>query len=298
MKRAHNKLIVGLLLVVLLVGFTACTKAEEPETEAVEVAVEETEEMVEEVAEEVTLTGEITVSGSTSVEPVGVALGEEFTALNPDVTFTYEGIGSSGGVKNANDGTTMIGTASRNIKDSEKEYGMTEQVLAYDGIAVVVNPANGVSDLTLEQVQGIYLGEITNWSEVGGADAEIAVVSREDGSGTRGAFEELVDFEDALTASAIIKEGNGNVQTTVAGNELAIGYVSFTYLDDTIKGVAINGVLPSIEAVLDATYPVSRPFNIVYHEENLTDAAKAWLEWVTSDEAKEIISEKGAIPLD
>ena len=298
MKKAHNKLVVGLLLVVLLVGFTACAKAEETVTEAVTETVEEVEAVVEEVVEEVALTGEITVSGSTSVEPVGVALGDEFMALNPDVTFTYEGIGSSGGVKNANDGTTMIGTASRNIKDSEKEFGMTEQVLAYDGIAVIVNPANEVSDLTLEQVQGIYLGEITNWSEVGGADAEIAVVSREDGSGTRGAFEELVEFEDMLTASAIIKEGNGNVQATVAGNELAIGYVSFTYLDDTVKGLAIDGVLPSVEAVLDTTYAVSRPFNIVYHEENLTDAAKAWLEWITTDEAKEIISEKGAIPLD
>ncbi len=295
MKKARNKLIVGLLLVVLLVGFTACAKAAEEEmvTETVtEPAAEEA------VVEEPALTGEITVSGSTSVEPVGVALGDEFMALNPGVAFTYEGIGSSGGVENANDGTTMIGTASRNIKDSEKEYGLTEQVLAYDGIAVIVNPANGVEGLTMEQVQGIYLGEITNWSEVGGEDAEIAVVSREDGSGTRGAFEELVEFEDMLSASAIIKEGNGNVQTTVAGNPLAIGYVSFTYLDDTVKGLAIEGVLPSVEAVLDTTYPISRPFNIIYHEENLTDAAKAWLEWVSTDEAKEIISEKGAIPLD
>ena len=299
MKKAQSKLIVGLLIVVLLVGFTACAKTAEVEPAAETVSEPAAEEMATEAPEEApALTGEITVSGSTSVEKVGMALGDEFMALNPGVDFTYEGIGSSGGVKNANDGTTMIGTASRNIKDSEKEYGLTEQVLAFDGIAVIINPANSVSDLTLEQVQGVYLGEITNWKELGGEDAEIAVVSREDGSGTRGAFEELVEFEDMLTASAIIKEGNGNVQTTVAGNPLAMGYVSFTYLDETVKGVAIEGVMPSVEAVLDTTYPISRPFNIIYHEENLTDAAKAWLEWVKTDDAKEIIAEKGAIPLE
>ena len=124
---------------------------------------------------------------------------------------------------------------------------LTEKVLAYDGIAVVVHPSNTVTDLTVEQVQKIYKGEITNWSEVGGEDAEIAVVSREDGSGTRGAFEEIVDFEDALTAGALIKDGNGNVQATVAETPLAIGYVSFTYLDDTIKGLKIEGVEPTVE---------------------------------------------------
>ncbi len=296
MKKAQNMLIFGLLVVVMLVGFTACAKPAEVATEPVaETVVDETPVVEEPVAE--ALSGEITVSGSTSVEPVGVALGDEFMALNPDVTFTYEGIGSSAGVENANDGTTMIGTASREIKEAEKAYGLTEQELAYDGIAVIVNPANGVENLTMEQILGVYTGEITNWSELGGEDATIAVVSREDGSGTRGAFEELVGFEDALTASAIIKDGNGNVQATVAGNPLAIGYVSFTYLDDTVKGLSVEGVLPSVDAVLDNTYPISRPFMIIYHEENLSDAAKAFLEWVTTDEAKEIITEKGAIPL-
>lgn len=264
-------------------------------------ADEETQAPAEQHEQEapVAISGDVTVSGSTSVEKIGIALGDEFMALNPDVNFTYQGIGSSAGVKNANEGVSMLGTASRNIKDSEKEWGMTEVVLAYDGIAVIVNPANAaVSDLTMEQVQKIYLGEITNWSQVGGEDISIVVVSREDGSGTRGAFEELVDFEDQLVATALIMEGNGAVQAAVAGDVDAIGYVSFTYIDETVKPVKIGGVEPTVENVLAATYPVSRPFNIVYHEANLTDAAKAFLEFITTDDAKEIIAEKGGIPLE
>lgn len=246
-----------------------------------------------------TISGDVTVSGSTSVEKIGIALGDEFMALNPDVNFTYQGIGSSAGVKNANEAVTMLGTASRNIKDSEKEWGMTEVVLAYDGIAVIVNPENAaVSDLTMEQVQKIYLGEITNWSQVGGEDIDIVVVSREDGSGTRGAFEELVDFEDQLVETALIMEGNGAVQAAVAADADAIGYVSFTYINETVKPVKIAGVEPTVENVLAATYPVSRPFNIVYHEANLSDAAKAFLDFITTDDAKEIIAEKGGIPLE
>lgn len=299
-----KSLVVITLVLAVAMLVAACTQApvvNEPEaTVADELeapVVDEVEAPATVEVEEMVIEGEITVSGSTSVEKVGNALGDEFMALYPDVDFTYEGIGSSGGVKNANDATTMIGTASRNIKDEEKEFGMTEQVLAFDGIAVIVHPSNeAVSDLTVEQIQKIYLGEITNWSEVNGADAAIAVVSREDGSGTRGAFEEIVDFEDALFSGAIIKDGNGNVQATVAGNELAIGYVSFTYVDETVKPVAIEGVEATVANVINATYKISRPFNIIYHEANLSPAAIAWLEWVTTDEAKEIIAEKGAIP--
>ncbi len=244
------------------------------------------------------VSGEVTVSGSTSVEPVGIALGDEFMAMYPDVSYSYQGIGSSAGVTNANDGVTMLGTASREIKDSEKEYGMTEVVLAYDGIAVIANPANAaVEDLTMEQVLKIYTGEITNWSQVGGDDLDIVVVSREDGSGTRGAFEEIVGFEGELAATATIAEGNGNVQTTVATNPQAIGYVSFTYVNDTVKPLLIEGAEPTVENVLSKTYPISRPFMIVYHEENLSDAAKAFLEFITTDTAKAIIEEEGAIPL-
>lgn len=273
--------------------------AEDTTKDAADEQTQAPEQQEEEDEAPATISGDVTVSGSTSVEKIGIALGDEFMALNPDVNFTYQGIGSSAGVKNANEAVTMLGTASRNIKDSEKEWGMTEVVLAYDGIAVIVNPANAaVFDLTMEQVQKIYLGEITNWSQVGGKDIDIVVVSREAGSGTRGAFEELVDFEDQLVATALIMEGNGAVQAAVAADADAIGYVSFTYIDETVKPVKIGGVEPTVENVLAATYPVSRPFNIVYHEANLSDAAKAFLDFITTDDAKEIIAEKGGIPLE
>ncbi len=286
-------LIVVLALSMVLALFAGCGKTEDADT------TDTTQDQTEDNTQNDTATaGEVTVSGSTSVEPVGIALGDEFMALNPDVKFTYQGIGSSAGVTNANDGVTMLGTASREIKDSEKEYGMTEVVLAYDGIAVIANTANAaVSDLTVEQVQKIYLGEITNWSQVGGDDLDIVVVSREAGSGTRGAFEEIVGFEDMLVESATIAEGNGAVKETVVGNPQAIGYVSFTYVDDTVKPLLIEGAEPTVDNVLSGKYPVSRPFMIVYHEENLSDAAKDFLDFITTDKAKEIIAEEGAIPL-
>ena len=242
------------------------------------------------------LVGEVTVSGSTSVEKIGVATGDEFMALNPGVTFTYEGIGSSGGVKNANEKTTNIGASSRNLKDSEKEYGLTEVIIAYDGIAVIVNPANdAINGLTMEEVQAIYKGEITNWNEVGGANLEISVVSREDGSGTRGAFEELVGFEDALSATAVLKDGNGNVQTTVAENPNAIGYVSFTYLDEAVKGIQVDNVSPSVENVINESYGISRPFIMMYHQDNLSNVAKAYIDFVLSLEGQTIVEAKGGI---
>jgi len=242
------------------------------------------------------LVGEVTVSGSTSVEKIGVAAGDEFMAQNPGVAFTYESIGSSGGVKNANERVTNIGAASRNLKDSEKDYGMTEVVIAYDGIAVVVNPANeAINELTMDQVLAIYKGEITNWNEVGGADQEISVVSREDGSGTRGAFEELVGFEDMLTPTAVLKDGNGNVQATVAENPNAIGYVSFTYLDETIKGIEVDGALPTVDNVLNGSFPISRPFIMMYHDDNMNDVANAFIDFMLSDDGQAIVEAKGGI---
>lgn len=241
------------------------------------------------------LAGSVTISGSTSVEKVGNALAEEFMALNTGVEVTYEGIGSSGGVKNAKNGTTQIGTASRNLKKEEKEWGLTEIELAFDGIAVIAQPENGIEGLAMDQVKAIYRGEITNWSQVGGADAEIVVVSREDGSGTRGAFEEIVGFEGELKESSIIADGNGNVQTTVAGNPLAIGYVSFTYINDTVKPLLIDGKAPTVENVVAGEYAVARPFMMVYIEEDMTDAARAFVEFAMSTEGQTIVEDKGAI---
>ena len=241
------------------------------------------------------MTGTVTISGSTSVEKVGNALAEEFMALNGGVEVTYQGIGSSGGVKNAKEGTTIIGTASRNLKTEEKTWGLTEIELAYDGIAVIAHPDNGIEELTMEQVKAIYRGEITNWSQVGGADAEIVVVSREDGSGTRGAYEEIVGFEDELKEGALIAEGNGNVQTTVAGNPLAIGYVSFTYINDTVKPLLVDGTAPTVDNVVSGEYGVSRPFMMVYIEDNMTEESQAFVEFALSAEGQDIVEEKGAI---
>lgn len=238
--------------------------------------------------------GTVAISGSTSTEKVVKALADEFMALNPDVEVTYEGIGSSAGVKNAIDGVSTIGTASREIKDEEKASGVAELAFAHDGIAAIVHPENAASDLTMEQLKQIYAGEITNWSEVGGEDGNIVVVSREDGSGTRGAFEELLDLE-TIVDTATIAEGNGNVQTTVAGNPNAIGYVSFTFINDTVKALTIAGVEPTPEDVINGSYELARPFNMVYFEDKIDENTKKFLEFIQSDEGKDIITESGAI---
>lgn len=293
--KKFKKMLVLVLALVMAVSVVGCTQeAEEPEAPAETETPTETETPAETEAP-AELTGTVTISGSTSVEKVGNALAEEFMALNGGVEVTYQGIGSSGGVKNANDGTTIIGTASRNLKTEEKTWGLTEIELAYDGIAVISHPDNGVEGLTMDQVKAIYVGEITNWSQVGGADAEIVVVSREDGSGTRGAFEEIVDFEDSLKEGALIAEGNGNVQTTVAGNPLAIGYVSFTYINETVKPLLVDGTAPTVENVVSGTYGVSRPFMMVYKDENMTEAAQAFVDFALSAEGQDIVEEKGAI---
>lgn len=240
------------------------------------------------------LSGKIAISGSTSTEKIIKALADEYSALNPGVEITYEGIGSSAGVKNATDGISDIGTASREIKEEERAAGLTENVFAYDGIAVIVHPDNAVSQLTMDQITAIYNGEIANWSEMGGADAQIAVVSREEGSGTRGAFEELLGLE-MITQNADIAEGNGNVQATVAGNPQAIGYVSFTYIDETVKPCQVEGIDPTVENVLKGSYKLSRPFVMVYFEDKASELTKDFIAFASSDAGKAIIEDGGGI---
>jgi len=284
------KKILGLLLILsMVIGTVGCTKATPKVTETKKEAVK-TEEK-----ESAELSGKVTISGSTSVEKIGLALAEEFMAMNPKVEVIYEAIGSSAGVKNANEGVTILGTASRSIKEKEKAWGMAETVIAFDGIAIAIHPTNTVTGLTKDQLTAIYKGEITNWSEVGGSDQSIVVVSREDGSGTRGAIEEILDFEGALTAEALIAEGNGNVQTTVAGNEQAIGYISFSTIDDTIKALEVDGAAADVANVINGSYPVSRPFNMVWHEENMNEAARAFVNFILSDEGQIIVEDKGGI---
>ncbi len=238
--------------------------------------------------------GEINGGGSTSVQKIMDAAGEEFSAQNPDVQFTYSGTGSSDGVKGASEGTYSFGGVSRELKEDEKT-NLTELVFAYDGIAMITHPSNPVQEISSENLTKIYTGEITNWSEVGGNDAPIVVVSREDGSGTRSAVEELLDFENKLKADATVKEGNGNVQTTVAGNENAIGYVSLTFVDDTVKKLSVDGVEASVENVINKTYPISRPFLAVYNESEVNDVTKSFLDFLMSDEGQAIVEKEGGI---
>lgn len=223
----------------------------------------------------------ISVNGSTSVESFfKETLAPEIkNDLGYDVQ--YQATGSSDGITAAKENTADFGTSSRELEGDETSLDST--VMAYDGIAVVINADNKVTDLTTEQLAKIFKGQITNWSEVGGDDADIVVVSREDGSGTRTAFEELVGFQNELVDGATIADGNGNVASTVEENPNAIGYVSFTTLEDNsdkLNGLKINGAEPSPKTVLDKSYPLSRPFLLVYQEANLTDADREVLEWI------------------
>ena len=235
----------------------------------------------------------ITVSGSTSVGPTMEVLAENYQKANEGVTIEVQQVGSSAGITNTIDGTSQIGMSSRDLKDEEKSEGLEEYQIAIDGIAVITNTANEVKDLTIEQVKDIYTGKITNWKEVGGKDAQIVVVSREDGSGTRDGFQEIVGFEsEELTGDAQISDGSGNIKTTVQGNENAIGYISFGYLDDSINSVKIGGVEPTEENVYNDSYPISRPFLLVTKGE-ATDDSKAFIDYILSDDGQNTIKEEG-----
>ncbi len=225
---------------------------------------------------------------------------DEFQAINPDVTINYTGTGSSAGIADTLAGSNDLGASSREVKDEEKADNMKSVVWAYDGIAIITNPANATADITLENLAKIYSGEITNWNQVGGSDAPIVLVSREGASGTRSAFEELIKLEDAggLSADTSVVEGNGNVQMTVASNENAIGYVSFSFIDDTVKALTVEGVEPTSENAKAGSYLLSRPFLFVYDENNYTAQTQAFVEFATSDEGQSYVETHGGIRID
>lgn len=245
------------------------------------------------------LSGTIVITGSTSVDKILNDMADEFMALNPDVSIQYTGTGSSAGIQDAIDGINTIGVASRDVKEEETARGIVTEVFAYDGIAVAVHPSNTVADISLDNLGKIYSGEVTNWNQIGGKDAPIVVVSREGASGTRSAFEELIQLEEAggLTEGASVVEGNGNVQTTVAGNENAIGYVSFSFLDDTIKALTIGGAQANADNARAGAYPLSRPFLMVYKEASLTPEAKAFIEFAKSADGQALVEEHGGIKI-
>ena len=245
----------------------------------------------------VVIKGSINAGGSTSVEKAAKAAMEEFVALNPEVTFEYDATGSSAGIKNVKDGTYKLGFSSRELKQEETQ-GIEYKTIALDGIALVIHPNNKIGNITLEQIKGIFTGEIKNWSELGGVDAEIVVVSRENGSGTRSAFEEIAKIGDLLTEKAIIKSGNGEVASYVAGEPNAVGYTSFVTLEaniDKIKGLQVESVNPEIANVQNQTYKLSRPFIMVYDPNKINEAEKAFIDFLFTEEGQDMLEEAGAI---
>ncbi|MGL5329668.1 MAG: phosphate ABC transporter substrate-binding protein [Peptostreptococcaceae bacterium] len=237
----------------------------------------------------------VTVSGSTSVGSPMEKVAEVFESKNEGIKVEIQQLGSSAGIKNTIEGVSEIGMSSRDIKEEEKSAGLVETEIALDGIAVITNKGNEVKDLTLEQVKDIYTGKITNWKEVGGKDAPIVVVSREDGSGTRDGFQEKVGFESPeLKSDAQISDGSGNIKSTVEGNENAIGYISFGYVDEKVNAVKVDGVEISHETVKSNDYVISRPFVLV-NKEGISENAKSLIDFILSDEGQAVLEEKGFI---
>ena len=238
----------------------------------------------------------VATDGSTSMEKVIGALKETFEAENAGAEVTYNPTGSGSGITAVAEGRCDIGLSSRNLKDSEKAQGLVATTLAYDGIAVIVSPANTVEDLTVEQIAAIYTGEITNWSEVGGIDAEIVLIGRDASSGTRSGFEEIVGVEDACAYRQELTS-NGDVLTTVAGNPGAIGYASVATVKDTVKALKVNGVAPTNDSVRDGSYAIQRPFVLVTKEGvELSETARAFFDYITSEAAREVITATGVVP--
>ncbi|MDF2613213.1 MAG: phosphate transporter substrate-binding protein [Clostridia bacterium] len=247
--------------------------------------------------EEATTGGvKISIVGSTTVTEPMEKLAAKYKELGNTDNLEIQGVGSSAGIKAAIDGTADIGMSSRELKDEEKGAGIVETVIAYDGIAVVVHPSNGVADLTKAQVKDIYEGKITNWKEVGGEDKDIVVVVREAGSGTRGAFEEILKLIDEDKAStivetAVVAEGTGAVMASVASKEASIGFVSEGYLDETVKPISIDGVKPEVENIKAGTYTISRPLVLVT-KPDVKAEAKAFIDFIIGDEGQKIMAEK------
>lgn len=238
----------------------------------------------------------VSTDGSTSIEEVIGALGESFTKNNDGTKFTYSPTGSGSGITAVLEGRCDIGLSSRALKDEEKAKGLKETTIALDGIAIIVNPSNAVSDLTVEQIAKIYTGEITNWKELGGKDSEIVLIGREAGSGTRDGFESATGTKDKCKYRQQLTS-TGDVIATVTQNPNAIGYASLAVIKDTVKTLKVNGVAPSEATVKDGSYKIQRPFVFVTKDgTELSQTAQKFFDYATSKEAAEIISKAGAVP--
>ncbi|MGI6168087.1 MAG: phosphate ABC transporter substrate-binding protein PstS family protein [Christensenellales bacterium] len=291
MKRILISLALVLMMVVSLAACGAGGDAESsPSTSAANGAPEE--ELP---------SGKLAVVGSTSVSPVIESIVAKYSDVNPNLEIEIQAVGSSAGIEAAINGSADIGMASRDVKEEELAEGLVATEIALDGIAVIVNTENEASDLTTEQVQKIFKGEITNWKDVGGADAEITVISREEGSGTRSSFEELLDLvaddnSSLVSERALVQEGTGGVKAGVFGNPNAVGYISLGMMDDSVKAVSVDGVEATVENVLDKSYGVMRPFLVVTKGEPAGNV-KVFLDYVLSDEAQVLVEEESYIPV-
>ena len=245
------------------------------------------------------LTGTVSTDGSTSMEKVIGALSESFMAQNGGVTVNYNPTGSGSGITAVQEGTCDIGLSSRALKDEEKSAGLKETVLAYDGIAIIVHPDNPVSDLSVEQIAKLYTGEITNWKDVGGNDAEVVLIGREAASGTRDGFESITGTKDACKLDQELTSTGGVIEA-VAGNPNAIGYASFSAVEgkNTVKAVTVGGVACTEETVLNGSYAIQRPFVLVTKTgETRSPAAQAFFDYATSSAASQLIKAAGAVPV-
>ena len=240
--------------------------------------------------------GLVSTDGSTSMEKVIGALGEAYQQKYSDEKFTYNPTGSGSGITAVSEGRCDIGLSSRSLKDDEKAQGLTETILAYDGIAIVINPQNKVDNLSIDQIAKIYTGEIKNWSEVGGADLEIVPIGREAGSGTRDGFESITKTADKCVYRQELTS-TGDVITTVGSNENAIGYASLAAVSDSVKAVSVEGVTPSEATVKDGSYKIQRPFVLVTkNDKPLSASAQKFFDYALSDEADAIIIKAGVVP--
>ena len=281
-KQSHKWIGVGLSLLLCAGMFTACGSSSETGDSTVN--------------SEQPLSGTISMAGSTSMEKMANALREGFMAENSSVTVTAEFVGSSAGIESLLGDQCDIGNASRQLKDSEKEAGAVENVVAIDGIAVIVNNQDAVENLTKDQLAKIYTGEVKSWSEIGGPDASIVVIGREAGSGTRDAFEELLEIKDQC-AYANELDSTGAVLAKVASTPGAIGYVSLDVLDNTVTAVSLDGVEPTEENIKAGDYFLSRPFVMATKGEisQQSELVQAWFAYIDSPEGQQILKQVGLI---
>ena len=248
-------------------------------------------------AQTAAISGTVSTDGSTSMEKVINSLGESFMAMNKDVKFTYNPTGSGSGIQAVSEDRCDIGLSSRALKDDEKASGLTETILALDGIAIVVNPENPVSDLDVDTIAKIYTGEITNWKDVGGNDAEIVLIGREAGSGTRDGFESITGTKDSCAYRQELTS-TGDVINTVSKNPNAIGYASLSAVGDSVKALTVGGVAATEDTVRDGSYVVQRPFVLVTKTgSELSPAAQAFFDYATSSEVADIIANAGAVAI-